>query len=77
MDKEYLVCLSTFPSFGPARLKLLLSYFGSAKAVWNANEHALSELGLKKEIRDKFILHRETFDADAYKKNLEKHEVSR
>lgn len=66
MGKEYLVFLSTFPAFGPQRLKLLLSYFETAERVWNATEKELKEVGIKEDLREKFVLHRERFDGDKY-----------
>lgn len=70
MEKDYLVCLSTFPSFGPARLTLLLSYFESAEKVWKAKESELREIGLRNELTQKFIQHRNTFNFTKYEKRL-------
>jgi DNA processing protein len=72
MDKEYLVLLSTFPSFGPVRLKLLLTYFETPQKVWNASEKDLKEVGIKDELREKFIGHRAKFNSEDYFKKLNK-----
>ncbi len=60
-EREYLICLSSFFPFGPARLSLLLSYFGSAKKVWDASNSSLVSVGL----RDKLV-----FDFDCYRKKF-------
>ncbi len=72
MDKEYLIFISTFLAFGPQRLKLLLSYFGSPQKIWNASDTQLSELGLKEDVRRKFIEHKAKFDRKLYMEKLEK-----
>lgn len=72
MDKKYLVALYSFSYFGPARTKLLLQYFGSAKEAWNASKNQLLEIGLKEEAVNRFVKHREKFDFENYFKKLEK-----
>jgi DNA processing protein len=71
-DKEYLIFLSTFPSFGPVRTKLLLSYFEKAENVWKASGKELREVGIKDVVRQKFLEHRERFDGSKYLGSLEK-----
>ena len=65
-DSKYLIALSTFVQIGPVRTKLLLSYFKSAKNLWNASIKELLETGLSKGLVDKFVKHRESFDIDDY-----------
>jgi DNA processing protein len=69
-DNDYLILLSTFESFGPMRLKLLLSYFKYAKKVWMASEHELIETGLGENLVKKFVEHRNNFDPKKYLKRL-------
>jgi len=71
-NKEYLVALYAFSDFGPARAGLLLSYFKSAKNVWNASFNELLEVGLRKTSVEKFILHRNNFDFIKYFERLKK-----
>ena len=71
-DKEYLVLLSTFVPFGPARIKLLLKYFGSAKKVWDASSDKLLKLGLGQERTEEFIVHRQSLDIKDYFEKLKK-----
>lgn len=75
-DREYLVLLSTFVPFGPARIKLLLKYFGSAKKVWRAPEKSLRRLGLGAEKVGGFISHRLSFKESDYFKRLKKLKVN-
>jgi DNA processing protein len=70
-EKDYLIALSTFIPFGPARTKLLLSYFKSAKNIWNVSQKDLQETGLKEDLVKKFIDHRNQFDYEKYKKGLD------
>ncbi len=74
-EKEYLICLSTFVPFGPARIKLLLSYFGSAKKIWTAPPKTLKELGLGQERIQEFIRHRDSLDISAYFNRLNKFRI--
>jgi len=74
-DKEYLIFLSTFPSFGPVRTKLLLSYFETSENVWKASEKQLKEIGIKDVLRQKFIEHRTKFDGENYIQKLQKLEI--
>lgn len=74
-NKEYLVALYAFTDFGPARINLLVSYFKSAKNVWNAQVVELLEVGLRKTTVEKFVLHRNTFDFEGYFEKLEKFNI--
>lgn len=69
-DKDYLVALSAFTSFGPSRLSLLLSYFKEARKVWNLSLSELLEVGLKEKLASEFISFRDKFDIKAYLKRL-------
>jgi DNA processing protein len=71
-EREYLVALYSFLPFGPARGKLLISYFGSSKKVWNASEKKLREVGLRDKIVKDFGKHREEFDFVSYFNRLNK-----
>ncbi|KKQ92505.1 MAG: hypothetical protein UT58_C0008G0006 [Microgenomates group bacterium GW2011_GWC1_39_7b] len=71
-EKEYLTALNTFTMFGPARTKLLLSYFKSAKKIWDLKLSELTEVGVKQETAEKFIKHRDSFNIQDYLSKLEK-----
>lgn len=70
-EKEFLTLLSTFDPFGPVRLKLLLSFFGSAKKVWGLKSSELTKVGLSQIVTGQFIKHRSSFDAQGYFKKLD------
>ena len=65
-ERKYLICLYSFLPFGPARTKLLISYFGTSEKAWNASGKDLCQLGLKQSIVDNFIKYREKFDEETY-----------
>lgn len=69
-EREYLAALYGFTAFGPARTKLLLDYFGSAKKVWGLKDNALLEINLSKNLVDKFVEYREAFDPKDYFRKL-------
>ena len=69
-EKEYLIALSTFTSFGPVRTRLLLSYFKNVKKIWMAEESELMEIGIGRGLAEKFINHRNTFDLPKYFQKL-------
>ncbi len=63
MDKVYLAALQMVPGIGSARLKSLLSFFGSAQQVWQANQRDLFLSGcLNETVCNKLIIHREKID---------------
>lgn len=77
MDEvEALVSLSSFIPFGPARIKLLLSYFKSAKKVWAASPKKLIKIGLGEKRTSEFLQHREKFDPKEYFNRLKKLKIS-
>lgn len=52
-ETQYLAALSAFSYFGPARIKLLVSYFKSAKKVWEADAKTLLEINIsEKRVRE-------------------------
>ena len=65
-EKQAQVVLYSYIPFGPARFKLLVDYFGSAKAVWNTNRNKLESVGLKKEAVADFLKYRDTFNVKDY-----------
>lgn len=71
-QKEALVAISCFVPFGPARIKLLVEFFGSATKVWKASQAKLTELGLRGKLASEFVAFREKFDTGLYFKKMEK-----
>ncbi len=45
-ENEYLTAVYAFNYFGPARVKLLLAYFGKAENIWKAPKEELIKIGL-------------------------------
>jgi DNA processing protein len=72
LEKKYLTALYSFTRFGPARTRLLIDYFGSAKNTWKANTSELREVGLSQSIVDDFEIHRVRFDIRKYFQKLDK-----
>ena len=71
-EKEYLTAVCAFEPFGPARIKLLLSYFKSAKNIWQVTRSDLVKVGLKKDSVEKFLSFRKEFDIPDYTEKLKK-----
>lgn len=71
-EREYLVALYSYIPFGPARMKLLIEYFGSAKKSWLTSKNELLEIGLNLQRIEDFINYRESFDSETYFKRLKK-----
>jgi len=78
MDEETKcwVAFSVFPGIGPVRFRLLLDYFGSAKAAWNARSQELRSIHLGDTLTEKFGSFRKSFDCDTYLSQLAKMHVS-
>jgi DNA processing protein len=74
-ERESLIAISSFVPFGPVRIKLLLSFFGSAQAVWKAPVSRLSKLGLGEEKIRQFAKFRREFNSNYFirleKSNIE------
>src|SRR5690348_15149514 len=67
---------SVFPGIGPVRFNLLRTYFGSAKAAWNAPLSVLEKINLPEKLSREFIDFRNKFDASSYARELEKLHVA-
>lgn len=78
MDEErtYWVAFSVFPGIGPVRFKLLLDYFGSAKAAWEASASELKKIKLGEKLTDEFVDFRKTFSISHYVTMLTREHVS-
>lgn len=75
-DTPYLVAFSAFPGIGPVRMRLLISYYGSARDSWLATEESLTEIGLPSAIIRRFVDFRREFDIDGYMRRLKDEHVS-
>jgi len=75
VEKEALIVLTSYVPFGPARINLLISYFGSANKVWSAKVDELAKLGLGEDRLSGFLNHRKTFNLAGYLKILEKKKI--
>jgi predicted Rossmann fold nucleotide-binding protein DprA/Smf involved in DNA uptake len=56
--------------------KLLLSYFKSAKKIWDSSQKELLEVRLGEKMVAKFLEHRNKFDVEKYFLNLKKESVN-
>jgi len=74
-EKKRWVAFNVFEGIGPARFKLLLDYFGSAKKAFDAPEKELREIGLGEKLVLRFINFRKSFDIDSYFLRLRKLEI--
>lgn len=75
-EKEYLAILSAFTPIGPMRIRLLYSYFKTAKKIWEASKSELLEVGLSENLSTKFIEHKNSFDPQKYFDKLKSFGVS-
>lgn len=71
-DGDYLVLVSSFTSFGPVRINLLLQYFGSAKKIWTSTEKELLKINLGDKLVTKFVQYRKNFDIKNYFNELKR-----
>lgn len=71
-ETEYLIALAGFSGFGPKRVSLLLSFFGSAKKAWMASAEELLALGLKESTVSRFLVYKKSFDPEKYFGTLKK-----
>ncbi len=69
-ESQFLTAIYAFNYFGPARVKLLLSYFKKAKIIWKCSKEELTEIGLPEEKVFAFDVFRKNFDIEKYFKRL-------
>jgi DNA processing protein len=74
-ENQYLTAIYAFNYFGPARAKLLLSYFKSAKKIWESSTDELKEIGLSEKKVLEFDKFRKDFDIEKYFQRLTKLQV--
>jgi DNA processing protein len=68
----YWIGLSKVAGIGPARMRLLLDYFGSAETAWNALYADILQAGLDTKTADALVDMRRTAKLDAELEQLEK-----
>jgi DNA processing protein len=71
-ESEYLTAISAFAYFGPARSRLLVSYFKTAEKVWKCTSKELSEVGISEKKVMEFTDFRKNFDPKSYFEKLSK-----
>ncbi len=74
-ESQFLVALSAFPFFGPARIKLLISYFKSAEKVWSADVKQLLEINIPEKKAREFEEFKNNFNIPQYFEKLKKLEI--
>ncbi|HLD25119.1 MAG TPA: DNA-processing protein DprA [Patescibacteria group bacterium] len=75
-DTRYFVGFSLFPGIGPVRFHLLYTYFGSAKAAWEAPLTELKKIRLGDTRSEEFDAFRRKTNLDEYLSQLEKLHIS-
>lgn len=76
MDEDrFLIAFATIPGLGPARLKLLVNYFGSAGVAWGASGEDLAKVGLPKDVLAELLAQKAKLNIDQYIADLNKREI--
>lgn len=75
-DTDAAIGFSAFPGIGPMRYGVLVSAFGSPKAVWEASVSRLRETGLHESLCSSFERFRYSFSIDVYKEQLTRFSVT-
>ncbi|MDO8621371.1 MAG: DNA-processing protein DprA [Candidatus Levybacteria bacterium] len=73
-ERNYWLPFSVFPGIGPAKFKLLLKHFGSAKSAWEATKFDLAKL-LGEKLTEKLADFRSKFSIAQYSNDLKKKNV--
>ncbi|MBP2653133.1 MAG: protecting protein DprA [Firmicutes bacterium] len=77
MERYYWASLQMIPGLGNSRLKALITFFGSAHQVWQANGRELFFSGLiSKQVCNNIISQREKIDVTAIAAEWEKKQIS-
>ncbi len=74
MDKDlpYWLAFNVFVGIGPARFKILLDYFKTAKKAYEAPEKTWKELGLNENLVNNFFSFRQKFDPQKFLEQVRK-----
>ncbi len=67
-----MIAFSTVPGIGPARLKLLVDYFGSVQKAWEAKEAELIKVGLPKDPLAELLKQKNKLNVNQYIENIKK-----
>lgn len=65
-ESQYLTAIYAFDYFGPARTKLLLTYFKTGRKIWESSNEELTETGLSQKKVFEFDKFRKDFDIKEY-----------
>lgn len=65
-DLPYWIAFNYFEGIGPVRFKVLLDYFGTAKAAYEASEKIWKELGLPNKVVHDFLELRRNFKQEKF-----------
>ena len=71
-ESKYLTAICAFTYFGPARVRLLYSYFETAKRIWESSPGSLIDIGLPEKKVGDFVSFRKSFDIESYFEKLSK-----
>ena len=73
---EYWIGFSKVAGIGPARLRMLLDYYGSIQAAWQANPGELRAVGLDRRSVENLVKVRNSLDVEAELEKLDRLDVS-
>lgn len=74
-EENYWLGFACCNGIGPVKFELLLLYFHSAKAAWNASEADLIRSGIGRATTAKLIVHRSSFALSEYARMLQKKNI--
>jgi len=74
-DLPYWLGFNYFFELGPARFKLLLNFFGSAKKAWGSSLFDLQQIGLRPDLTDSFLTFKRNFNFAKVEKELKNKKI--
>lgn len=74
-ESKYLTAISAFTYFGPARVRLLYSYFETTERIWKSSPESLIDIGLPEKKVGEFVSFRKSFDIKSYFEKLSKLDI--
>jgi len=75
-EKLFWLAFSAFGKFGPKRFALLLSFFGSARKAWQAQNKEFVKIGLSPNLISSFDEFRKNFDIQEYFNKLKRQNIT-
>lgn len=75
-ERESIIAISTVYTLSSIKAHKLLSYYGSAQALWYSRPNCWPNLGITLKVKQQFMMAQNNFNLDLYREQLDKIQVT-